>query len=398
MWHRLQSRARPADDTGVTSDARGFPPARLRRVGAVLLLAGLAGLLPAGAAVGAVAPRAGSASVAGQVRAMQAEVARVGDRLAAQTVAYQADRDRLDVLLQQQYAAERAADALATGADAAQRRLDAAARAAYVNGVPEDVRLALSLDPRALTRSLDTVVSLERVGGTSRGALRLLLQERARTEALAARREGLRRQAQLVQSRSDDALAALQAEAAQAQRDLSRAQARLAALRAAEAERARRVALAAGLTGLAGASGPPCSAPPDGLYANGFLPEAVLCPLETAPGQRLVAPAAAAFDRLSRLRQAQTGTPLCVTDSYRDYAGQVAVFAAKPSLAATPGRSQHGLGLAVDLCGGVQRFDTEVSAWMRANAPGFGFVHPSWAEPSGSRPEPWHWEYVPPVL
>ena len=31
---------------------------------------------------------------------------------------------------------------------------------------------------------------------------------------------------------------------------------------------------------------------------------------------------------------------------------------------------------------------------MKANAPAYGFVHPDWAEPGGSRPEPWHWEYV----
>ena len=104
--------------------------------------------------------------------------------------------------------------------------------------------------------------------------------------------------------------------------------------------------------------------------------------------------AAAAFDQLSQLRTSQAGSPLCINDSYRDYAGQVAVFAAKPNLAATPGRSQHGLGLALDLCGGAERFGTETYNWLKANAPSYGFIHPEWAEPGGSRPEPWHWEYV----
>lgn len=89
------------------------------------------------------------------------------------------------------------------------------------------------------------------------------------------------------------------------------------------------------------------------------------------------------------------GMPLCVTDSYRDHAGQVDVFRRKPALAATPGRSQHGWGLAVDLCGGVEQFGTVQHGWMQQNAGRFGFVHPEWARPGGSRPEPWHWEYRP---
>ena len=86
--------------------------------------------------------------------------------------------------------------------------------------------------------------------------------------------------------------------------------------------------------------------------------------------------------------------PLCLTDSYRSYGAQVDVYGRKPHLAAVPGTSNHGLGLAVDLCGGVQTFGTAAYRWMKANAPAYGWVHPSWAEPGGSRPEPWHWEFV----
>ncbi len=353
---------------------------------AAVLLASLAGSVPAQA-------ESGQGSIRAQVAAMQAEVAKVGDALAVSTVAYEADRDRLDVLLQQQYAAERASDVLALGAGAAQRHLNAVARAAYVSGVPEGVRLAMSVDPRSLARSLDTVASLERVGGTSRSALRLLLEQRAATTTLAQKRTALRQQAQQVQSRSDAALAQLQAQAAKAQAQLADAQRRLVNLQRAEEARARaQSAIRAGAF-LSG-GGAPCSAVADGMYANGFLPDSVLCPLATAPGQRLANGVAQAFDQLSALRKAQTGSPLCVTDSYRDYAGQVAVFAAKPTLAATPGRSQHGLGLALDLCGGAERFGTETYLWLKANAPSYGFVHPAWAEPGGGKPEPWHWEYV----
>ncbi|MEO6204332.1 MAG: M15 family metallopeptidase [Mycobacteriales bacterium] len=378
--------------------------ARVLRLAVPLLAAAtLTPLVASGAAAQtAVAPRTGNGSAQAQIAAMQAEVQRIGDKLAVSTIAYEADRDRLDLLLQQQFAAERAADALSLGAVAAQRQLNAVARAAYVSGVPEDVKIAMSVDPRNLSRSLDTVASLERVGGTSRSALKLLLDQRAATTALAQRRDTLRQEAQAVQNRSDSALSALQADAAAAQTELQAAQARLVSLQQAEAARtrsaeaARRAQLNLPSLG-SGGGGAPCSARADGQYANGFLPDAVLCPLATASGERLANGAAAAFDQLSTLRRQETGSNLCLSDSYRDYAGQVAVFASKPSLAATPGRSQHGLGLAVDLCGGVERFNTEAYLWMQANAAEYGFIHPAWAEPGGGKPEPWHWEYVGPL-
>lgn len=377
--------------------------ARVLRLAVPLLAAAtLTPLVASGAAAqtgAAPALTAGSGSVKAQIVAMQAEVQRIGDKLAASTIAYEADRDRLDVLLQQQFAAERASDVLSLGAVAAQRQLNAVARAAYVSGVPEDVKLAMSVDPRSLSRSLDTVASLQRVGGTSRSALKLLLDQRTATTALAQRRDTLRQQAQVIQNRSDSALSDLQAEAAAAQTELQAAQVRLVALQQAEAGRARAAeAMRRAQLNLPSlvlsASGAPCSARADGLYANGFLPDAVLCPLATAPGERLANGAAAAFDQLSTLRRQETGSNLCLTDSYRDYAGQIAVFASKPTLAATPGRSQHGLGLAVDMCGGVERVGSEAYQWMKANAAAYGFIHPAWAEPGGGKPEAWHWEYV----
>jgi len=138
---------------------------------------------------------------------------------------------------------------------------------------------------------------------------------------------------------------------------------------------------------------PSCSGNSTGGYANGFLDPAALCPLYAAPGHRLRADAAAAFNAMSRARAGATGSPLCVTDSYRSYAEQVDVYSRKPSLAATPGTSNHGLGLATDLCGGVERFGSSAYLWMKANAGRFGFSHPSWAEPGGAKPEPWHWEF-----
>lgn len=82
-----------------------------------------------------------------------------------------------------------------------------------------------------------------------------------------------------------------------------------------------------------------------------------------------------------------------MTDSHRSYAAQVDVYRRKPGLAAVPGTNEHGWGQAADLCGGVQAFGTAEHRWMQANAGTFGWFHPDWAEPSGSRPEAWHWQY-----
>ncbi|TAL13012.1 MAG: peptidase M15, partial [Frankiales bacterium] len=41
-----------------------------------------------------------------------------------------------------------------------------------------------------------------------------------------------------------------------------------------------------------------------------------------------------------------------------------------------------------------ERFGSSTYRWLKANAPRFGWVHPAWAEPGGSLPEPWHWEFV----
>jgi hypothetical protein len=128
--------------------------------------------------------------------------------------------------------------------------------------------------------------------------------------------------------------------------------------------------------------------------ANGNIDPAALCPLWRAPGHRLRYDAAVTFNRMSQFyAKTHQGQPLCVTDSYRSYAAQVDVYHRKPELAAVPGTSNHGWGQAVDFCGGVQTFGTAAHHWMQVNARRFGWFHPSWAEPSGSKPEAWHWEY-----
>jgi len=130
------------------------------------------------------------------------------------------------------------------------------------------------------------------------------------------------------------------------------------------------------------------------VYANGQIPALALCPVWGAPGQLLEAHAAGAFSALSRAFALQFARPICVTDSYRSRTAQVAVYAAKPGLAAVPGTSNHGWGTALDLCGGVESFTSPEHAWLLVNAPAHDWFHPAWTEPTGSKPEPWHWEFA----
>jgi len=129
-------------------------------------------------------------------------------------------------------------------------------------------------------------------------------------------------------------------------------------------------------------------------YPNGYMPPSALCPLYAAPGESLRRDAAMAFNAMSNAYQHDTGSALCVADGYRPYAEQVAVHILRPKMTATPGTSKHGLGIAVDLCGGVQNFAAPAHLWMQRHAPLYGWFHPAWAEPTGVTPEPWHWEFA----
>ena len=139
---------------------------------------------------------------------------------------------------------------------------------------------------------------------------------------------------------------------------------------------------------------PPCVGQDVSHFPNGELPLDALCPLLFTTSHRLRADAAFRFNLMARAYAAYFGLPLCVTDSYRSFDAQVAVAAEKPTLAAAPGHSNHGWGLATDLCDGIESFDTPTHQWMVDNAPTYGWFHPSWAEPDGSKPEPWHWEFA----
>jgi D-alanyl-D-alanine carboxypeptidase len=129
-------------------------------------------------------------------------------------------------------------------------------------------------------------------------------------------------------------------------------------------------------------------------YPNGLLPKTILCPLPER-GEELRADAAIAFADLNLAYRKRFGVPICVSDSYRSLGEQQRVYYTRPGLAAIPGRSNHGLGLAVDLCGGVEHFRSIQFNWLETNSKRFGFIHPDWSYHSPF--EPWHWEYDPQV-
>lgn len=84
------------------------------------------------------------------------------------------------------------------------------------------------------------------------------------------------------------------------------------------------------------------------------------------------------------------GNPIGINDTYRTYADQVYMKKTKGYLAATPGTSNHGYGLAADL----NYFDKGYK-WLWANAGKFGFKPlKGWglSPNTPNKAEAWHWE------
>ena len=148
--------------------------------------------------------------------------------------------------------------------------------------------------------------------------------------------------------------------------------------------------------------GPPALAPPgsgpsgpaaegagtaagDKSGQNGMLPPSSLAPVGV--GSHKAQPVAADAFKAMRAAAAKDKVDLGITDSYRSYAAQVDVKRRKPNLAATPGKSNHGWGLAFDMSFGSNQ-NSPGYKWMVQNASKFGFKGPL------QKPfEPWHWEY-----
>jgi len=125
---------------------------------------------------------------------------------------------------------------------------------------------------------------------------------------------------------------------------------------------------------------------------NGLLKTSDLCNLWDNHTQ-LRADAAVSLAEFNQAFAARFGGDLCISGGYRTLAAQRAVKAQKGGLAAVPGKSNHGWGLAVDLC--QDQTSGTKWAWITENAPTYGWENPAWAQPGGSGPyERWHWEYT----
>lgn len=121
---------------------------------------------------------------------------------------------------------------------------------------------------------------------------------------------------------------------------------------------------------------------------NGMLDQSELVQVsdsgKTGGAHKLNPEAAAAYEKMKAAAEAD-GITWEITDSYRDYETQVQTAMKKGlysqgGLAATPGRSNHGWGSAVDL-----KLSSEAQEWLRKNAATYGF--------STIPKEPWHWEH-----
>ena len=119
-------------------------------------------------------------------------------------------------------------------------------------------------------------------------------------------------------------------------------------------------------------------------YGNGRIPASAL---ESVAGtdHKLWAPAATSLTRLIADAK-RAGVTIGINETYRPLAEQVDLARRKGlysqgGLAAKPGTSEHGWGMAADL-----ELNGPARSWMRANATKYGFTN-------DVPRESWHWAY-----
>jgi D-alanyl-D-alanine carboxypeptidase len=121
-------------------------------------------------------------------------------------------------------------------------------------------------------------------------------------------------------------------------------------------------------------------------YGNGKIPRSALEQVGNTH-HRLWAPAASSLTQMMADAK-KDGVNIGITDSYRPLDEQVDLAKRKGlysqgGLAAKPGTSEHGWGMAADL-----DLNSKAQSWMHQNAAKYGFVN------NVSR-ESWHWAYKP---
>jgi hypothetical protein len=137
-----------------------------------------------------------------------------------------------------------------------------------------------------------------------------------------------------------------------------------------------------------------------GDFSNGAIPLGAMCSIDWAPWHYARCDAVAALRELDAAFTAEfhNHTHIGITDAYRSFSQQVDTKETRGSLAAEPGQSNHGWGLAFDFGTGIDSYDSAEYAWMKAHGSSFGFFHPTWAERGGPKEEPWHWQFLPDAI
>ena len=124
-------------------------------------------------------------------------------------------------------------------------------------------------------------------------------------------------------------------------------------------------------------------------YGNGRIPASALEKVGNTR-HKLWAPAAEQLTKMIADAE-KDGVKIGITDSYRPYAEQVDLARRKGlysqgGLAAKPGTSEHGWGMATDL-----DLNSKALSWMKQNADRYGFVN-------NVARESWHWAFKPKSL
>lgn len=133
----------------------------------------------------------------------------------------------------------------------------------------------------------------------------------------------------------------------------------------------------------------------------------LLDPIYTGGRARcLTAQSYSAFIALDEALFKDTGTHLVVTSAWRSTTTQMYFARLRGEFAAAPGRSEHQLGIAVDLNVRDSKpedyfGDSATYQWMKMHASEYGFVQSfddAGQETSGVPNEPWHWRFVGPTI
>ncbi|MCW2885990.1 MAG: zinc D-Ala-D-Ala carboxypeptidase [Streptosporangiaceae bacterium] len=243
------------------------------------------------------------------------------------------------------------------------------ANVAYEGGANGSMAVFSSGDPQG---ALSAAADLVHLADGQNALVKRAAELRTRREQLAATAQDLQSKNGVEQAKVQRQIDALKARSVQLTQQLTQSLGNLS-----------------GASGLAAACDPALVTEAR-RFPNGLIPARYLCPLPQRH-RMLRADAALAFYKFNAAFKTRFKHDMCLTDSYRSLADQQRIYSQRPGMAAVPGRSNHGLGTAVDVCGGVQNQGSVPFNWLLANSLKYGWFHPKWAYVSPF--EPWHWEF-----